>query len=72
LGERGELWMAGPNIMQGYLNMPKETAATIDNEGYLHTGDVAIIDKNGMFSIVDRVKELIKYKGFQVSGITQV
>ncbi|KAJ2958567.1 hypothetical protein NQZ79_g5881 [Umbelopsis isabellina] len=67
LGERGELWMAGPNIMQGYLNMPNETAATIDNEGYLHTGDVAIIDKNGMFSIVDRVKELIKYKGFQVA-----
>ncbi|KAI9283987.1 hypothetical protein BC943DRAFT_353418 [Umbelopsis sp. AD052] len=67
LGQRGELWMAGPNIMQGYLNMPEATAATIDSEGYLHTGDVATLDERGTFAIVDRVKELIKYKGFQVA-----
>jgi long-subunit acyl-CoA synthetase (AMP-forming) len=52
--------------MQGYLNMPEATAATIDSEGYLHTGDVATLDEYGTFAIVDRVKELIKYKGFQV------
>lgn len=52
--------------MQGYLNMPEATAATIDKDGYLHTGDVAIMDENGVYSIVDRVKELIKYKGVQV------
>jgi long-subunit acyl-CoA synthetase (AMP-forming) len=52
--------------MQGYLNMPEATASTIDSEGYLHTGDVAVLDEHGTFAIVDRVKELIKYKGFQV------
>jgi long-subunit acyl-CoA synthetase (AMP-forming) len=52
--------------MIGYLNNPEATKNTIDEEGYLHSGDVAIIDENGEFSIVDRVKELIKYKAFQV------
>jgi acyl-CoA synthetase (AMP-forming)/AMP-acid ligase II len=66
-GERGELWMRGPNVMKGYLNNPEATAATVDDEGWLHTGDVAIVDEDGYFSIVDRVKELIKYKGFQVA-----
>ncbi|CAM0141002.1 unnamed protein product [Umbelopsis sp. WA50703] len=66
-GERGELWMAGPNIMLGYLNMPEETAQTVDKDGYLHTGDIAIVDENNQWYIVDRVKELIKYKGFQVA-----
>ncbi|KAH8554355.1 hypothetical protein BGW37DRAFT_484434 [Umbelopsis sp. PMI_123] len=66
-GERGELWMAGPNIMLGYINMPEATAETIDKDGYLHTGDVAIMDENNQWYIVDRVKELIKYKGFQVA-----
>ncbi|MCG8925613.1 AMP-binding protein [Lentzea sp. CC55] len=65
-GERGELWCKGPNIMKGYLNNPEATAATIDDEGWLHTGDVAVIDDDGIVSIVDRVKELIKYKGYQV------
>ena len=65
-GERGELWCKGPNIMKGYLNNPEATAATIDDEGWLHTGDVAVIDADGIVSIVDRVKELIKYKGYQV------
>lgn len=65
-GERGELWMRGPNVMAGYLNKPDATAATVDEDGWLHTGDVAIVDDEGVFSIVDRVKELIKFKGFQV------
>ncbi|WP_309109650.1 4-coumarate--CoA ligase family protein [Saccharothrix sp.] len=66
VGERGELWCRGPNVMKGYLNNPDATAATLDDEGWLHTGDVAVIDENGLVSIVDRVKELIKYKGYQV------
>ncbi|MGH3613910.1 MAG: 4-coumarate--CoA ligase family protein [Pseudonocardia sp.] len=65
-GERGELWCKGPNIMVGYLNNSEATAAMIDPDGYLHTGDVATIDADGVFTIVDRVKELIKYKGYQV------
>lgn len=67
LGERGELWMRGPNVMTGYWNNDEATAETIDDEGWLHTGDVAIADGDGYFAIVDRVKELIKYKGFQVA-----
>jgi len=65
-GGRGELWVKGPNVMSGYLNNPEATAATLDSEGYLHTGDVAEVTEDGVFSIVDRVKELIKYKGYQV------
>jgi len=65
-GERGELWMRGPNVMAGYLNNEQATRATVDEDGWLHTGDVAIVDDDGYFAIVDRVKELIKYKGFQV------
>jgi len=65
-GERGELWIRGPQVMQGYLNNPEATALTIDAEGWLHTGDVAVRDDDGHYAIVDRLKELIKYKGFQV------
>jgi acyl-CoA synthetase (AMP-forming)/AMP-acid ligase II len=65
-GERGELWVKGPNVMPGYLNNPEATAITLDDEGYLHTGDVATVTDDGVFTIVDRVKELIKYKGYQV------
>ncbi|TEX50993.1 MAG: 4-coumarate--CoA ligase family protein [Actinomycetales bacterium mxb001] len=67
VGERGELWVRGPMVMKGYLNNPEATAATIDPDGWLHTGDVAIIDEDGHMTVVDRVKELIKYKGFQVA-----
>jgi acyl-CoA synthetase (AMP-forming)/AMP-acid ligase II len=66
-GERGELWMRGPNIMKGYLNNEEATRETIVEDGWLRTGDVAIVDEDGYFAIVDRVKELIKYKGFQVA-----
>ncbi|MET0297121.1 MAG: AMP-binding protein [Microbacterium sp.] len=63
----GEVWLRGPNVMLGYLNRPEETARTLDADGFLHTGDVAVYHRDGYFSIVDRVKELIKYKGYQIA-----
>ncbi len=63
----GELWVRGPNVMLGYLNNAEATAETLDADGFLHTGDVAIYHERGYFSIVDRVKELIKYKGYQIA-----
>jgi 4-coumarate--CoA ligase len=65
--QEGELWIRGPQVMAGYLDKPEATAATIDAEGWLHTGDIARIDADGYLYIVDRLKELIKYKGFQVA-----
>jgi long-subunit acyl-CoA synthetase (AMP-forming) len=64
----GELCFKGPMIMKGYYENPKETLATIDAEGWLHTGDVGYYDKDNLFYIVDRLKELIKYKGYQVNN----
>ncbi|MFG5384116.1 AMP-binding protein [Yoonia sp. R2-816] len=66
-GEEGELWIKGPQVMQGYLNNPKATAETITDDGWLRTGDIALIDADGYMFIVDRLKELIKFKGFQVA-----
>lgn len=63
----GELLVRGPQVMQGYLNNEKATAETLDNDGWLHTGDVAYYDDEHYFYIVDRCKELIKVKGNQVS-----
>jgi len=63
--QRGELWVRGPTVMKGYVHNKRATDETITPDGWLRTGDVAIVDKDGYFWIVDRVKELIKYKGFQ-------
>jgi len=65
--QEGELCVRGPQIMKGYLNNPEATANTIDSDRWLHTGDIGYADDDGHFYIVDRVKELIKYKGFQVA-----
>jgi acyl-CoA synthetase (AMP-forming)/AMP-acid ligase II len=66
LSEPGELWVSGPNVMVGYLGNDSATKETIDDDGFLHTGDMAKVDSNGFVYIVDRLKELIKYKGYQV------
>ncbi|MGW1806592.1 4-coumarate--CoA ligase family protein [Streptomyces sp. NPDC002078] len=66
-GERGEILIRGPQVMKGYLGRPDATAALIDADGWLHTGDVGHVDEDGWLFVVDRVKELIKYKGFQVA-----
>ena len=65
-GQTGELWIKGPNVFKGYLNNPSGTANSLTSDGYFKTGDVGHQDSQGNFYITDRVKELIKYKGFQV------
>jgi acyl-CoA synthetase (AMP-forming)/AMP-acid ligase II len=66
-GEHGEIAIRGPQVMKGYLGRPEATAAMIDADGWLHTGDIGHTDGDGWLFVVDRVKELIKYKGFQVA-----
>jgi len=66
-GEEGELWVRGPQVMKGYLNNPEATAATLLPGGWLRTGDIAAFDEDGYLFIRDRLKELIKVKGFQVA-----
>ncbi|MFI8289426.1 4-coumarate--CoA ligase family protein [Streptomyces sp. NPDC085614] len=67
VGEEGEIAIRGPQVMKGYLGRPDATAAMIDADGWVHTGDVGRVDEEGWLFVVDRVKELIKYKGFQVA-----
>ncbi|MFI1165867.1 4-coumarate--CoA ligase family protein [Streptomyces sp. NPDC020801] len=66
-GEAGQILIRGPQVMKGYLGRPEATAAMIDPDGWLHTGDVGYVDGDGWLFVADRVKELIKYKGFQVA-----
>jgi acyl-CoA synthetase (AMP-forming)/AMP-acid ligase II len=65
--EEGEICVRGPQVMKGYLGRPDATAAMIDPDGWLHTGDIGYADADGDFFVVDRLKELIKYKGCQVA-----
>ncbi len=66
-GRTGELWVRGPQLMRGYRDRPEATAVTIDADGWLHTGDLCYLDEDGYLYVVDRLKELIKYKGYQVA-----
>lgn len=59
--------MRGPNIFKGYLNNPQATQDTMSPDGFLKSGDIAVVSEQGEFSIVDRIKELIKYKGNQIA-----
>jgi len=65
-GEPGELMVRGPQVMKGYFNNAEATAETITDDGWLHTGDIVKMDEDGYVWVLDRKKELIKYKGFQV------
>jgi acyl-CoA synthetase (AMP-forming)/AMP-acid ligase II len=65
--EEGEICVRGPQVMRGYFNRPDATTAMIDRDGWLHTGDIGFADERGCFFIVDRLKELIKYKGMQIA-----
>ncbi len=67
MSEPGELLIRGPQVMQGYLGNAEATAAMLDADGWLHTGDIATVTSDGIYRIVDRAKELIKYKGYQVA-----
>ncbi len=67
VGETGEICIRGPQVMRGYLNNPGATRDMIDAEGWLHTGDIGAVDADGYLSVIDRVKELIKYKGLQIA-----
>ena len=66
VGQPGELWVRGPQVMQGYWNRPEETAKTIDARGFLETGDIAVMDEKGWLKLVDRKKDLIVVSGFNV------
>lgn len=66
IGQPGEMWVRGPQVMQGYWNRPEETAKAMDERGFLETGDIAVMDAKGWFRLVDRKKDLVVVSGFNV------
>lgn len=67
VNQAGEIWARGPQVAMGYLNNPKATTETFDKDGFLHTGDIGKIDEEGLLSITDRMKEMVKVKGIGVA-----
>lgn len=67
VGETGEIWLRGPQLMNGYFNAPEATAQTLLGDGWMRTGDIGYFDSDGCIFIVDRLKEFIKYKAYQVA-----
>ncbi|XP_057486512.1 4-coumarate--CoA ligase-like 9 [Actinidia eriantha] len=67
--KQGEFWVRGPTIMKGYVNDKEATAMILDSEGWLRTGDICYFDSEGFVYVVDRLKELIKYKGYQIAPV---
>jgi long-subunit acyl-CoA synthetase (AMP-forming) len=69
VGQKGELLVRGPAVMTGYVGDDEANASAFDSQGWLKTGDLCYIDQDGFLFVVDRLKELIKYKGYQVWGL---
>ncbi|KAJ8308077.1 hypothetical protein KUTeg_012951 [Tegillarca granosa] len=67
INEHGELWVRGPQVMKGYLNNHKATEEAINSDGWIKTGDIGYYDEDGHYYIIDRLKEIVKYKGYQVA-----
>jgi long-chain acyl-CoA synthetase len=68
-GQPGEMWIKGPMVMVGYYKKPDETKNAVDKDGYMHTGDVSIMDDEGYLRIVDRTKDMIIVSGFKVFSV---
>jgi fatty-acyl-CoA synthase len=66
IGEKGEICVKGYNVMKGYYKSPEKTRDAIDQEGFMHTGDLGVVDKNGYYKIVGRKKDMIIYGGFNI------